>query len=40
MFCGFSTCPETEKMSVPPEFGGPRPANHAAPLRRMVGTEA
>src|SRR5580700_5273480 len=25
---------------VPPELGGPRPANHAGPLRRMVGTEA
>src|ERR1700681_2361509 len=37
---GFSTWPETEKMTVPPEFNGPRPANHTAPLRMMVGTEA
>src|ERR1700722_17473319 len=37
---GFSTCPDTEKMMVPPEFTGPKPANHAAPLRRMVGTDA
>src|SRR3984885_1064266 len=37
---GFSTCPETEKIAVPPEFTGPNPANHAAPLRMMVGTEA
>src|SRR3984893_4497696 len=39
-FPGFSTCPETEKITVPPEFTGPRPANHAAPLRMMVGTDA
>ena len=25
---------------VPPELAGPSPANHAGPLRRMVGTEA
>src|ERR1700684_1720956 len=37
---GLSTCPETEKITVPPEFTGPKPANHAAPLRRMVGTDA
>src|SRR5260370_29966033 len=37
---GFSTCPETEKMMVPPEFNGPKPANHTAPLRMMVGTDA
>src|ERR1700723_2231149 len=37
---GFSTCPETENMAVPPEFTGPRPANQAAPLRMMVGTDA
>ena len=40
MLQGFATWPETEKMMVPPEFGGPKPANHAAPLRMMVGTEA
>src|SRR5271167_858159 len=39
-FPGFSTWPETEKIMVPPEFTGPNPANHAAPLRMMVGTEA
>src|ERR1700722_7506816 len=37
---GLVTWPETEKIAVPPEFTGPRPANHAAPLRRMVGTVA
>ena len=37
---GLLTCPDTEKIIVPPEFFGPRPANHAGPLRRMVGTEA
>src|ERR1700676_1373816 len=37
---GLVTCPETEKITVPPEFRGPKPANHAAPLRMMVGTEA
>src|SRR6202035_2310291 len=37
---GLVTWPETEKITVPPEFTGPRPANHAAPLRMMVGTEA
>ena len=37
---GLFTCPDTEKISVPPEFSGPRPANHSAPLRRIVGTEA
>src|SRR6202044_927554 len=37
---GLSTWPETEKITVPPEFTGPRPANQAAPLRMMVGTEA
>src|ERR1700761_3924797 len=37
---GRSTCPETEKIRVPPEFCGPKPANQAAPLRMMVGTEA
>src|SRR5450755_3471075 len=37
---GFSTWPETEKITVPPEFTGPNPANQAAPLRMMVGTEA
>src|SRR6185437_1040288 len=36
----FSTCPETEKITVPPELAGPRPANQVGPLRRMVGTEA
>src|ERR1700679_2663681 len=40
MLQGFATCPDTEKMRVPPEFGGPRPANQAPPLRMMVGTEA
>ncbi len=40
MLHGFATCPDREKIMVPPEFGGPRPANHAAPLRMMVGTEA
>src|SRR5580765_5309390 len=25
---------------VPPEFAGPSPANHAGPLRKMVGTDA
>src|SRR5258708_39914481 len=37
---GLVTWPETEKMTVPPEFTGPKPANHAAPLRMMVGTDA
>src|ERR1700730_6681759 len=37
---GFSTCPETEKIIVPPELTGPKPANQAAPLRMMVGTDA
>src|SRR5580658_9517569 len=37
---GFATCPDMEKITVPPELAGPRPANQAAPLRRMVGTEA
>src|SRR5271155_1600830 len=37
---GFSTCPDTEKIAVPPEFNGPNPENHAAPLRMMVGTDA
>src|ERR1700694_5604200 len=37
---GRSTCPETEKMLVPPELGGPSAANHCGPLRRIVGTEA
>src|SRR5882757_6749780 len=37
---GFATCPETEKMTVPPEFFGPSAANHSAPLRRIVGTDA
>src|SRR5579863_7982890 len=37
---GLVTWPETEKIAVPPEFTGPKPANHAAPLRMMVGTEA
>src|SRR5258707_15403796 len=37
---GLVTWPETEKITVPPEFTGPKPANHAAPLRMMVGTEA
>src|ERR1700722_5450875 len=37
---GLVTCPDTEKIAVPPEFTGPKPANHAAPLRMMVGTEA
>src|SRR5665213_3363172 len=36
----FSTCPDTENTTVPPELGGPRLANQAAPLRRMVGTDA
>src|ERR1700727_1843511 len=37
---GRSTWPETEKITVPPEFTGPNPANQAAPLRMLVGTEA
>src|ERR1700729_3124540 len=37
---GRSTWPETEKITVPPEFMGPNPANQAAPLRMMVGTDA
>src|SRR5258708_31348544 len=37
---GFSTWPETEKITVPPELTRPNPANHAAPLRMMGGTEA
>ena len=37
---GFSTCPDTEKITVPPEFTGPKPANQTAPLRMMVGTDA
>src|SRR6267142_6912717 len=37
---GRVTWPETEKITVPPEFSGPKPANHTAPLRMMVGTEA
>src|ERR1700687_2521618 len=37
---GFSTCPDTEKIAVPPEFAGPRPANHAPPLLMIVGTLA
>ena len=34
------TWPETEKITVPPEFFGPKPANHSGPLRRIVGTDA
>ena len=26
-------------MTVPPEFFGPRSANHCGPLRRIVGTD-
>src|ERR1700678_459973 len=37
---GFATCPDMEKITVPPEVAGPSPANHAAPLRMMGGTEA
>src|SRR5271165_3580457 len=37
---GLAMWPDTEKIAVPPEFGGPRPANHAGPFRKMVGTEA
>jgi hypothetical protein len=37
---GFATWPETENIIVPPELGTPKPANHAAPLRMMAGTEA
>ena len=37
---GLATCPDTEKIMVPPELTGPKPANQAAPLRMMVGTEA
>src|ERR1700734_673281 len=37
---GRSTWPDTEKITVPPEFTGPNPANQAAPLRMMVGTDA
>src|ERR1700742_3205842 len=37
---GLVTWPETENIAVPPELGGPRPANQAAPLFMMVGTEA
>src|SRR5277367_2442731 len=40
MLQGLVTWPETEKITVPPEFTGPNPANHAAPLRMMLGTEA
>ena len=36
----FSTCPEIEKITVPPEFTGPSEANQAGPLRKIVGTEA
>src|SRR5450631_675764 len=35
-----STWPDTENTTVPPELGGPKLANQAAPLRRIVGTEA
>ncbi len=28
------------KITVPPEPGGPRTANQSGPLRRIVGTEA
>src|SRR3954470_22565166 len=27
-------------MTVPPEFGGPRAANHCGPFRRIVGADA
>jgi hypothetical protein len=37
---GLLTCPDTEKMTVPPEFAGPSDANHCGPFLRMVGTEA
>ncbi|MNW15781.1 hypothetical protein D3C71_2143980 [compost metagenome] len=37
---GLLTCPEMQKSLVPVFFGRPRPANHAAPRRRMVGTTA
>src|SRR5712675_2253936 len=37
MLHGLATCPDREKIMVPPEFGGPKPANHAAPLRMVVG---
>src|ERR1700760_3676163 len=37
---GFSTCPDTEKITVPAAFLGPSPTNHSGPRRRIVGTEA
>ena len=39
-FPGRATCPETEKIAVPPAFGTPSSANHFAPLRRIAGTDA
>src|SRR6056297_161947 len=37
---GFDTCPETEKIAVPPAPSMPSSANQPAPLRMMEGTEA
>src|SRR6185369_9147259 len=39
-FAGFSTCPETEKITVLAAFFGPRCTNHSGPLRRIAGTDA
>ena len=37
---GRFTWPEMQKTLVPVLFGRPKPANHAAPRRRMVGATA
>src|SRR5262245_50239045 len=37
---GLATWPDTEKITVPPEFCGPSAANHCGPLLRIVGAEA
>src|ERR1700760_673534 len=39
-FAGFSTWPETEKITVPAAFLGPSCTNHSGPLRNIAGTEA
>src|SRR5450631_940584 len=40
MLHGLLTWPETQKSLVPALFLAPKPANHAAPRRRIVGATA
>src|SRR3984893_3116231 len=37
---GLFTCPEMQKSLTPRLFGRPKPANHAAPRRRISGATA